>query len=149
VNNVVYNWSHHNAAKFGEGARVNFVNNAFVPGPQSTADQGCILPEDPAKGTKVYLAGNIGPFTPTGTEDQWLNVTYWQRTGDKWIRHRPAPEVLRAGKAFPAKAVTTQSARKAYDLVLSRAGARVRDADDLRVIKEVKARTGRVGRGRP
>jgi len=149
VNNVVYNWSHHNAAKFGEGARVNFVNNTFVPGPQSTADQGCILPEDPDKGTKVHLAGNIGPFTPTGAEEQWLNVTYWQRAEGKWIRHRPAPESLRAGKAFGAKAVTTQSAREAYLLVLARAGAKVRDADDLRVIREVKARGGRVGRGRP
>jgi len=147
VNNVVYNWSHHNAAKFGEGARVNFVNNAFIPGPQSTANQGCILPEDPAKGTKVYLAGNIGPFTPTGAEEQWLNVTHWERAGDKWIKHRPAPKGLRASKAFAAKAVTTQSAKQAYDLVLARAGASVRDADDLRVIKEVKARTGRIGRG--
>lgn len=147
VNNVVYNWSHHNAAKFGEGAHVNFVNNAFLPGPQSTADQGCILPEDPAKGTKVHLAGNLAPLTPTGQQDQWLNVTYWQRTDTGWMRHRPAPQGFRAGKAFPAKAVTTQSAAKACALVLARAGAKVRDADDLRVIKEVKARTGRVGRG--
>jgi len=148
VNNVVYNWSLHNAAKLGEGARVNLVGNAFVRGPQSAA-QGCILPEDPAKGTKIYLAGNIGPFTPTGAEDQWLNVTYYEPASGKWIEHRPAPEGFRADKPLPTKAVATQSAKEAYDAVLARAGAKVRDADDLRVIEEVKARTGRVGRGRP
>jgi pectate lyase len=146
VNNVIYNWSHHNAAKIGQGARVNFVNNAFIPGPQSTATQACILPEDPDKGTKVYLAGNIGPFTPTGAEDQWLNVTYYQRVEGKWIQHRPAPEDFRANDRFPVEPVTTQSAKQAYDLVLTRAGARVRDADDLRVIEEVRTRTGRIGR---
>ena len=149
VNNVIYNWSHHNATKLGGGARANLVNNAFIPGPQSTAAQGCILPEDPAKGTKVHLAGNLTPLTPTDAEDQWLNVTFYERAGGKWIEHRPAPETFRADKPFPAKAVTTQSAREAYELVLSRVGAKVRDADDLRVIKEVKARGGRVGRPRP
>ncbi|UCF16891.1 MAG: hypothetical protein JSW59_05415, partial [Phycisphaerales bacterium] len=59
VNNVIYNWSHHNAAKIGGGARVNFVHNSYIPGPQSTATEGCILPEDPDKGTQLYLAGNI------------------------------------------------------------------------------------------
>lgn len=147
VNNVVYNWSLHNAAKLGEGARVNLVNNALVRGPQSAA-QGCILPEDPAQGTRIYLAGNIGPFTPTGTEDQWLNVTYYEPADGKWIEHRPAPEGFRADKPFPAKAVATQSASEAYDLVLARAGARIRDADDLRIIAEVKARTGRIGSNR-
>jgi len=149
VNNVIYNWSLHNATKVGGGARVNLLNNAYIPGPQSAATQACILPNDPAKGTKVYLAGNIGPFTPTGAEDQWLNVTFYERAEGKWIKHRPAPETFRAAKPFPAKAVTTQPARKAYALVLARAGARIRDADDLRVIREVKARTGRVGVGQP
>ena len=148
VNNVVYNWSLHNAVKLGEGARVNLVNNAMIPGPQSAAAQGCILPEDPADGTKIYLAGNVGPFTPTGAEDQWLNVTYYEPADGKWVEHRPAPEAFRADKPLPAKAVATQSAQEAYDLVLARAGARVRDADDQRIIEEVKARTGRIGRSR-
>jgi hypothetical protein len=148
VNNVIYNWSHHNAAKIGGGARVNFVNNVYIAGPQSTTTEGCILPEDPDKGTKLYLVGNITPLTPTGREDQWLSVTYWERAEDKWVGHYPAPEKFRAAKPFPAAAVVTQPARKAYDLVLARAGATVRDADDLRVVQEVKSRTGRVGGGK-
>lgn len=148
VNNVIYNWSHHNAAKIGGGARANFVNNVFIPGPQSTATQACILPEDPDKGTKIHLAGNMGPFTPNGSEDQWLNVTYYQRVDNGWIEHRPAPESFRADKPCLVDPVSTQSAKEAYDLVLARVGAKVRDADDLRVIEEVKARTGQVGGGR-
>lgn len=147
VNNVIYNWSHHNAAKLGEGARVNLVNNAFIPGPQSTDTQACILPEDPAKGTQIYLAGNIGPFTSSGAEDQWLNVTYWEPSDGRWIKRRPAPESFRADKPFPSKAVATQPAMEAYEQVLARAGTKIRDADDLRVIAEVRDRTGQVGRG--
>ncbi len=147
VNNVIYNWSLHNAVKFGEGARVNLVNNMFIPGPQSAADQGAVLPEDPDQGTKVYLAGNVSPLTPTGAEDQWLNVTYYERADGRWIEHRPAPEVFRADAPFPVAPVATQSAQEAYELVLDRAGARVRDADDLRVIQEVRDRTGQIGGG--
>ena len=71
-------------------------------------------------------------------------MTFHERAGGQWIKHGPAPETFQAAKPFPAKAVTTQCAKKAYALALARAGARERDADDLRVIKEVKARTGRV-----
>ena len=146
VNNVVYNWSHHNAAKLGEGAHVNFVNNAFVPGPQSTNTQACILPEDPSKGTRMYLTGNIGPFTPSGAEDQWLNVTFWEPSVGRWVEHRPAPDSFRADKPFPAETVATQSAKEAYERVLARAGTKVRDADDLRVVAEVRQCGGKVGR---
>lgn len=145
VNNVIYNWSHHNAAKIGGGARVNFVNNSYISGPQSTTTEGCILPEDPDQGTKLYLAGNITPLTPSGTEDQWLSVIYWERTEDKWIGHYPAPAEFRAAKPFSVVPVVTQSAKEAYELVLTRAGAKVRDADDLRVIEEIRTHTGRVG----
>jgi hypothetical protein len=72
-------------------------------------------------------------------------VTYYQRANGKWIRHRPAPRIFRADEPFAVEPVSTQSANDSYDLVLARAGAKVRDADDLRVIEEVQARTGRVG----
>ena len=138
VNNVIYNWSHHNAVKLGEGAQVNLVKNLFIPGPQSTASEGCILPEDPDEGTRLYLAGNVTSLTPSGDEDQWRNVVYWQRTGEKWIKHYPAPEILRAARPLEAAAVQTQSAKAACDLVLARAGAKIRDANDRRIIQEVE-----------
>lgn len=148
VNNVIYNWSHHNAAKIGGGARANFVHNTFIPGPQSTATEACILPEDPEQGTQIYLAGNVTPLTPTGTEDQWLNVTYWQPKDSRWIQRRPAPDTFRAAQPFAVAPVTTQSAKEAYELVLAHAGAKGRDADDLRVIEQVRARARWSGSGR-
>ena len=146
VNNVIYNWRQNNAAKIESGAHVNIVNNCFIPGPESSAGSGCIFPDNPEQGTLIYAAGNIGPRTPTGAEDAWLNVTWYERQGGRYVAHMPAPRNFRAEKPFPAEPVTTQSAKEAYDLVLERAGAKVRDADDLRVIQDVRNRTGQVGR---
>jgi pectate lyase len=147
VNNVVYNWTNHNATKIGSGARVNVVGSSYIAGPQSAPAQECILLEDPEKGTQVYVASNIGPLTPTSKEDAWRNVTWYERVGGKWKKHQPAPKVCRAPKRFQAPAVTTHSAEDAYDLVLRFAGAKVRDMDDIRVVEEVRTRTGQVGRG--
>ena len=147
VNNVVYNWGNNNGAKVESGARVNIVNNVFIAGPQTKAAEGCIFPADAAKGTKVFASGNIGPMTPAGTEDPWLNVTYYEQAGGKWVKTQPAPDVFRASKPFAAAPVTMQSAKEAYELVLTHAGAKVRDDDDLRVVREVRDRKGRVGRG--
>ena len=133
-------------AKVMDGARVNFVNNVFIAGPQTAGRKGCIFPGDPAKGTKVYVSGNVTPLSPTGAENQWPNVTFYEQKGGRWLEHHPAPVTFRAAKPFPAAKVTTHTAKDAYDLVLTHAGAKVRDADDLRIINEVKTRTGRSGR---
>ncbi|MBI3946864.1 MAG: hypothetical protein HY321_13150 [Armatimonadetes bacterium] len=148
VNNVFYNWSNNNAAKLEAGAKVNLVGNSFIPGPQSAPSKGCVFPAGAERGTKVYLAGNVGPFTPTGREPQWPNVTAYDRVGGAWVEHRPAPEVFRSERPFVAPAIVAQPASAAYDLVLERAGARVRDADDARVVEDVRRRAGRVGKGR-
>lgn len=99
------------------------------------------------QGIQVYVASNVGPLTPTSREDAWRNVTWYERVGDKWKKHEPAPETCRAPNRFEAPAVTTQSAEDACESVLRYAGAKVRDADDIRVVEEVRGRTGQVGRG--
>jgi hypothetical protein len=147
VNNVIYNWTNHNATKIGEGARVNVVNNNYIPGPQSSNEQACILPEQPDQGTKVYVSGNVSHLTPTGKEDQWINAVWFEPTDGRWITHYPAPDDFRAKERFHTSLVTTHSAKEAYELVLEHAGAKVRDADDTRVIQEVRDRKGQVGRG--
>lgn len=146
VNNVIYNWGNNNASKIAQGAHVNVVNNHYIAGPQSAGEQGYILPQEPDLGTKVYPSGNIGPLTPTGTEDPWLNVTWFEHTDQGWIKHQTAPEVFRATERFDAPLVRTHSAQEAYELVLTHVGPKVRDADDERVIREVRERTGSVGR---
>jgi len=146
VNNVIYNWDNNNAAKIATGARANLVNNCFIAGPQSLPSKGCIFPADADKGTKVYVAGNVGPLTPTGAENPWLNVTAYDQVGGRWIERQPAPDVFRADKPFPAVPIAAQSAKEAYEAVLTRAGAKVRDTDDLRVVEAVRNRTANVGR---
>jgi len=147
VNNVIYNWINHNATKVGNGAHANIINNYYIPGPQSSTESPCILPQEPERGTKIYLAGNISALTPTGREDQWSNVTWYESTPQGWITHQPAPEVFKAQERFDAPQVTTDSVQETYELVLANAGAKVRDADDVRVVDEVRHRTGHVGRG--
>jgi len=147
VNNVIYNWTNHNASKIGSGAHVNVVGCSYIPGPQSAKLEECILLEDPQKGTQVYVASSIGPLTPAAKGDPWRNVTWYERVAGKWKKHRPAPGACRAAKRFDAPAVRTDSAEKAYELVLKSAGAGARDADDVRVVTEARKRTGRVGRG--
>ncbi len=146
VNNVIYNWGNNNGAKIESGARVNLVNNCFLPGPDSTAEAGCVFPADPDKGTKVFLSGNMAPYSPAGSGDQWANVTWYEQAGGRWVERRPAPAAFRSLNPLRAAPVAAQSAKEAYESVLSRAGAIVRDADDLRVIQDVQKRTGRVGR---
>ena len=147
ADNVIYNWKVNNAAKIETGAHVNLRGNMLIPGADSAGEKGCVFVDGLQQGTQVFLEGNVSPFSPTGAEDQWPLVTYYEQAGGKWIEHRPAPDAFRAQLPFAVAPVTTQPAAEAYDLVLSRAGAQVRDADDLRVIEAVKTRTGSVGRG--
>jgi len=142
VNNVVCGWTNNNATKVFTGARANVVGNYYLPGPQSAAAKGCIFPDGEDKGTRLYVAANLGPLTPTGQENPWLNVTWNERAGGKWVEHRPAPETFRAEKPFPTAPVATQPAAEALQAVLDRAGPKVRDADDLRIIKLVRDRAG-------
>jgi hypothetical protein len=76
VNNVFYNWGRNNAAKIEAGARVNLVNNWFLPGADSTPQSGCVFPADPDKGAKVYLSGNVGPFTSNCTSGKMAWVWF-------------------------------------------------------------------------
>jgi pectate lyase len=146
VSNVFYNWGHNNAAKIDAGARVNLVNNCFLAGLDSNPASGCVFPDGRNEGTSIFVSGNYGPHTRTGKEDQWANVTWYERAGSRLLERRPAPETFRSQKRFPAPAITAQSPKEAYDAILARVGAAVRDDDDLRVLEEVRTRTGRVGR---
>ena len=73
-------------------------------------------------------------------------MTWYEQVGGRWVERRPAPAAFRSLNRLPAAPVATQSANEAYESVLTRAGAKVRDADDLRVVHDVQKRTGRVGR---
>ncbi len=149
VNNVIYNWGNNNCTKILSGARANVIGNYYVAGPQSAGDKGAVFVEDAEAGTRVCVEGNIGPMRSDDAMDQWLGVAWYEHRGNQWIWHHPAPLAYRATKRFPAAPVTTHAAQDAHGLVLDQAGAQPRDATDERIVAEVRAGTGRIGRDDP
>lgn len=146
VNNVVYNWSINNCAKLQTGAKVNVIGNCFLGGPQSSPAKGTIFVDGPGKGTQVFVSGNWTDLTQTEADDQWESVTWYEQAGGQWVEHSPAPEQFRAPQRFEGPAVRATSATEAYAEVMAKAGTNQPDEDDLRVLEEVKARSGKVGK---
>lgn len=128
--NVFYNWggsrSGYNADKAAL-AQYNFIDNAYVAGPQSKKpiafDESNML-------AKAYFAGNsMNGAIPA---DPWSLVTGVSPAGYRL----PAPVDVAPVKRDPAAS--------AYERVLAQAGAsRVRDAVDIRVVAGVRDRSGK------
>lgn len=138
VNNVVYNWGGgSNAIKLTDGARANVVGCTVIGGAESGGG-GVIWLSDKPPGSRVFVAGNVTPFTPTGRENPLAAV----QAG----RQFPAGKPFQASIRFPAPAVVSQAAGEAYELILKKVGPRIRDADEQRVIDEVRRRSGHAGR---
>lgn len=106
-------------------ARYNFVNNAYVQGPETLSP--VIFYMRNATG-RAFFEGN----TVDGQLLPQLNLV-----------RSAAPDRTFVNRAFPAGDVTTVPAPEAYERVLERAGASFyRDAIDARVVNEVRNRTG-------
>ncbi len=147
-NNLVYHWTTPGTSNFCDHF-INCINNVWRPGPTSKIDQLPIA----MKGTlpelaKGYMAGNVFEGRDDLTRDnyaaldfqRWLgagkNYKYAGKVAD-WRADAPAE----LGAAMP----TTQTAGEAAELVLARAGASLRrDAVDVRVISDVRNRTGKL-----
>lgn len=138
VNNVVYNWAGgSNAVKLLDGAKANVVGCSILPGPESGGG-GVIYLNRKEPTARVFASGNVTPFTKTGNADPRSSV----QAGSVF----PAPASQIETDPFKAPAVTTQLAEIAFDLVLKNAGPLRRDADEKRVVEEVRERSGHVGR---
>ncbi|MCP3732495.1 pectate lyase [Sphingomonas sp. MG17] len=127
--NVFYNWggtrSGYNADKAAH-AQYNFVDNAYVAGPQSTKP---IAFHESNMLARAYFAGNS--MNGTVPADQWSLVT------------GVSPLGYRLSKPVEVAPVATDPAMSAYARVLAKAGAsKARDAVDTRVIAGVRVRTG-------
>lgn len=127
--NVFYNWggdrSGYNADK-ATLAKYNFVDNAYVAGPQSGKP---IAFHESNMLAKAYFAGNsMNGMIPA---DPWSLVT------------GVSPEGYRLTAPVDVAPVTPDPAAHAYDCVLASAGAsKARDAVDARVVAGVRDRTG-------
>ncbi|MBC9031029.1 pectate lyase [Sphingomonas sp. JC676] len=128
--NVFYNWgkghSGYNADK-ATLSRYNFVDNAYVAGPQS---EKAIAFDESDMLAKAWFAGNsMNGAIPT---DPWSLVTGVQ------------PEGYRLAAPVDVARVKPEAAASAYASVLAQAGAsKARDPVDARVIAGVRDRTGR------
>lgn len=128
--NVFYNWgkgwSGYNADK-ATLARYNFVDNAYVMGPQS---QKPIAFHESDMLAKAWFAGNS--MNGTIPDDPWSLV------------EGVAPLGYRLDAPVPMPPVTRDPAPQAYARVLAGAGAsKARDSVDARIVAGVRDRTGR------
>jgi pectate lyase len=131
--NVFYNWGKGHAGYDADKAAMaayNFVDNAYVPGPNSTKN---VAFQESNTLAKAYFAGNsMAGAVPA---DPWSLVTFTI----------PEPAGYRLAAPLDVGAVTPEPADKAYERVLAEAGASVwRDPVDRRVIEGVRTRTGKV-----
>jgi hypothetical protein len=130
-NNVFYNWggktSGYNADRESV-SRYNFINNAYLAGPDS---RGALAFREQNPLAGLHFSGN----TMNGAlpDDPWSLVRFDdERTHGNKTRFETAP-------------VTTVPADTAYERVLQQAGAsHARDAVDQRVVMSVRQATGRI-----
>ncbi len=131
--NVFYNWGKGHAGYDADKAAMaayNFVDNAYVPGPNSTK---AVAFQESNTLAKAHFAGNsMAGAVPA---DPWSLVTFTI----------PEPAGYRLPAPLDVGAVTPETADKAYERVLADAGASVwRDPVDRRVVEGVRTKTGKV-----
>jgi pectate lyase len=131
--NVFYNWGKGHAgydADKAAKAAYNFVDNAYIPGPNST--KAVAFQESNTLATAYFAGNSMAGSVPT---NPWSLVTFTI----------PEPAGYRLSAPLDVGAVTPESAEKAYERVLADAGASVwRDPVDRRVVDGVRTRTGKV-----
>jgi pectate lyase len=142
-NNVIYNWGGNNIYA-GEGGNYNLVNNYFKYGPSTSKSVKfrVVNPgkrEEPFIGFgKYYVDGNYVDEANDVSKNNWLGI----HMGNGGTDTDKKEAVI--DKPHPATPITVQTAKDAYDAVLSYVGASFRrDTLDERIINDVKNRTGR------
>ena len=146
-NNVIYNWGNPNACYGGDikipGAvsQVNMVNNYYKPGPATPSNTKFIQALDAAEASK-----GVGQWFVSGNRmvgDRQLSKNNW-----RGVDLSNLPESIRnraySKNEFPVSiALPIQSADQGYEQVLKFAGANlpVRDAVDVRIVREAKTGT--------
>ena len=142
-NNVIYNWGHNNVYA-GEGGNYNIINNYYKYGP-STKDGVKYRIANPFNRLpdigfgKYFIDGNFVDGSVQVTADNWSGVKMEKGTKADAVQSR-------LEKSFATVTIRTEDARTAYQKVLQDAGAVLpnRDTLDIRIIKDVINRTGKL-----
>lgn len=144
-NNVIYNWRGNSTyggepTDTGLPARQNMINNTYKSGPATGTGSIRHRILEPTKnaastGTTLslfHIAGNHTTASTTVTADNW--------NGGVQVVSAAEYPVMRAGNAFAAPEVITQSAQDSFPLVIAHAGCRLpaRDPVDTRIVAEVR-----------
>ncbi|GMW01697.1 MAG: hypothetical protein AMXMBFR84_28340 [Candidatus Hydrogenedentota bacterium] len=144
-NNVIYNWR--GAANVCDN-QVSLIGNVFRPGPETAKDELPIAMKTnfPNLG-RGYMSGNRfdGREDLNGNDYAAVDMHRWIDNPDSEYVFEGTIDTWRLSEAidFGNNTPSTHSADEAYTRVLSSAGAsRVRDAVDLRVMKDVENQTG-------
>ncbi len=136
-NNVIYDYGAIAHGMVGDHLSVNFVGNYIRPGPSSNRKRGPIVLTD-TSAVDYFVGDNVVEGRDDLTKN---NRAMFDRTH---VDGRAL--VTLAARAFPAPPVRTTSAKQALEEVLREAGATrpLRDAVDLRIVREVGTRTGSI-----
>jgi fructan beta-fructosidase len=138
-NNVIYNWGF-NSAYGGELWPRNWINNYYKSGP-ATSDNvrdRIFLQKNPRG--KMYADGNLVYGFPEISANNWNGGIDFAEDGEA------TEETLRAHEPYVVAPVNTQSAERAYELVLRHAGASLnRDSVDARIVEEIRSGTAQFG----
>jgi pectate lyase len=135
-NNVIYDYGRICSGLTQGVLKVNYVGNYIRPGPSSKARFPIHVgaPSDMV----FYIKDNIfeGNDKLTADNDLFFDA----------LEHKGKRQVQIALEPFQALPVRTQSAKEAYEMVLSAAGASlpVRDAVDKRIVEQVRKGTGKI-----
>jgi pectate lyase len=140
-NNVIYNWGH-NTVYGGENGNYNIVNNFYKYGPgtvQSVRSRIC----NPSKTNEIgfgkwYVSGNYVDEAKDVSKNNWLGIHM-----PKDATNEDKKETV-LDKPHAAEPIPVQSAEEAYKFILESVGAsHSRDTLDMRIVNDVKNRTGR------
>ncbi|MDO4300547.1 MAG: hypothetical protein Q4D26_04040 [Clostridia bacterium] len=132
-NNVIYNWGH-NSGYGGErgSGNTNMIGNYYKPGPNTLEKVNTRIFDVDGSTSKYYFKNNIMTSSAEVTADN--TIGFYDVTNSDILSY---PVELQ-------NPYTATSAEEAYNAVLDGVGASyVRDAQDARLVNEVKNGTGR------
>lgn len=138
-NNVIYNWGGSTAGYNNDAesiTRMNYVGNFLIPGANS--ENSGIAYETGSPFNQSFFQDNY--YNYKKPENQWELVEFDEAWNTKQIQK------YKQNQPFPTGPINTDDARKAFQRVLAHGGASLpnRDAIDMRVIRDVQNRTGRI-----